>query len=118
MARESRETWTKRVERWAESGLTAKEFAAEVGVNSATLMHWKYRLAAEARGASTLSAEPKQDAVSFVEVQATAPDIEPARKTSPPPAFELVFASGATVRIPAGFDAATLRRLLDVMTRR
>jgi hypothetical protein len=118
MARENRETWTKRVERWVESGLTAKEFAAEVGVNSATLMHWKYRLAAEARGTANRPAEPKkEDAVSFVEVQAVAPGVKPARQTSSP-AFELVFASGAMLRVPPDFDAATLRRLLDVMATR
>jgi len=34
MARETREVWVKRVERFRDSGLTLKEFAAEVGVNA------------------------------------------------------------------------------------
>ena len=37
MARESREEWAKRAERWRDSGLRAAEFAAEVGVNPWTL---------------------------------------------------------------------------------
>src|SRR5262249_27057562 len=45
----NREVWEKRIERWRESGLTAKEFAGEAGVNAGTLTHWKYRLAAERR---------------------------------------------------------------------
>ena len=45
----SRRLWTKRVERWRESGLSANEFATELGVNAATLAQWKYRLAAEAQ---------------------------------------------------------------------
>ncbi len=36
--------WAKRVERLADSGLTAKEFAAEIGVNANTLAGWKWRL--------------------------------------------------------------------------
>jgi hypothetical protein len=31
MGRESREVWEKRLARWRESGLSAREFAAEVG---------------------------------------------------------------------------------------
>ncbi len=38
MDRESRETWAKRVERWRDSGLTAKEFAAEMGINEQLAM--------------------------------------------------------------------------------
>lgn len=44
MARDGREVWAKRVERWRESGLTAKEYAAEVGLNPNTLTHWGSRL--------------------------------------------------------------------------
>ncbi len=44
-----REEWRKRVERWQDSGLTAQEFAMEMGLNVGTLRHWKYTLAREAR---------------------------------------------------------------------
>ena len=44
MAKTSREVWAKRVERWEASDLTAKEFAAELGVNPRTLSHWKWML--------------------------------------------------------------------------
>ncbi len=37
MGRESRETWAKRVERWKDSGLTAREYAAELGIKSHSL---------------------------------------------------------------------------------
>jgi hypothetical protein len=117
MARESRDTWTKRVERWAESGLTAKEFAAEVGVNAPTLMQWKYRLAAEARRGANRPTDSKPEAVDFVEVAVAQPEVV-ASPNAAPSALELVFANGATLRVPADFDAATLRRLLDVMTTR
>jgi hypothetical protein len=59
MARESRETWAKRVERWRDSGLTAAEFAAEVGVNPRTLSYWKWRLGSK-RGRSLGSTTAKR----------------------------------------------------------
>ena len=45
--RESRDVWAKRVERWKESGLTARGFAAELGINQRTLSYCKYQLAKE-----------------------------------------------------------------------
>lgn len=47
MARESREVWLKRVERWRESGLSAAEFANEVGINAGSLRHWGWRANAD-----------------------------------------------------------------------
>ena len=47
MDRTSREERAKRVERWRDSGLTAAEFAAELGINAHSLSWWKWRLAAE-----------------------------------------------------------------------
>jgi hypothetical protein len=118
MGRESRETWAKRVGRWTDSGLTAKEYAAEIGVNGHSLSWWKWRLS------STCSAIPRErgqrprrakraapKAVSplmFVELPAAAA-VEP---------FEVVLPSSLRVRVPAGFDATALRRLLDVLVAR
>ena len=42
-ARADREEWRKRVERWKGSGLTAKEFAAETGINAGNLQFWQYK---------------------------------------------------------------------------
>jgi hypothetical protein len=39
-----REEWRTRVERWRDSGLTAREFAAETGINAGTLQFWSYKL--------------------------------------------------------------------------
>jgi hypothetical protein len=115
MARESREVWVKRVERWRESGLRANEFAAELGVSAATLAQWKYRLAAEARSAAPSPATTER--VAFVEVSATAEPTVPA-KAAAESTFEIVLPRGITVRVPSGFDASALRRLLDAMTAR
>jgi hypothetical protein len=49
MRTNAHEIWSKRVSRWKESGLTAKEFAVELGISANSLKHWKWRLASQAR---------------------------------------------------------------------
>ncbi len=113
MARESREIWKKRVERWADSGLSAREFAAEIGVNVHTLTHWKWHLGQESRRkriAPVRSAPP-----SFVEVVAPLAGAPSRSASTTPVDFELEFARGIRLRVPASFDAAALRRLVDVL---
>lgn len=83
-ARATREEWSKRVERWRESGLTAQEFAAELGVNPRTLTHWKWALT---KGPATRS-KTSASAVPFVEVGQT-----PARAD----VFELELSGGAII---------------------
>ena len=117
MTRESREVWTKRVERWRASGLSANEFAAELGVNAATLAQWKYRLAAESRAARPSETALAPAALSFVEVNAEAQPVAPERPAAQS-TFDLVLLNGITVRVPSQFDAVALRRLVDVMTAR
>src|SRR5919204_260066 len=110
MRRESREVWRKRVERWRDSGLTAQEFASEIGVNVHSLRSWSWRLAAERQRAERPDAPPVAQPLAFVEV--TAPAKEPATQPAQSSPFEIVFASGVTVRVPAHFQVDQLRRLL------
>ena len=110
---ESREVWAKRVERWGDSGLTAGEFAGEIGVNPRTLTYWKWRLGAEQRKARRPKplVEPAAvatPALDFVEVK---PEL-PQPVCSEP--FELVVGA-VTVRVPIAFDPHGLRRLLEVV---
>lgn len=46
MSKTTRGQWAKRVERWLESGLTAKEFAAELNVSPSVLARWRRKLQA------------------------------------------------------------------------
>jgi hypothetical protein len=46
MAKTTSAEWAKRVERWQDSGLTAKEFAAEL---AGTLAYWKCKLRRKGR---------------------------------------------------------------------
>ena len=66
------EEWTRRVREWRESGLTAQEYAARLGVSVPSLYHWRSKLRAEAAGGTDGSTDPNEPGVavlnSFVEV--------------------------------------------------
>ncbi len=106
MAREGREVWAKRIERWRDSGLTAKEFAAETGVNAKTLAYWRWQLAGGARRAR----EKAPATVRFVELATAA--TAPAEAAA---GFEVVLVGGRVVRVPPRFDGAELSRLVQVL---
>ena len=117
MARESREVWTKRVERWRDSGLSAGEFAAEIGVNANSLRAWSWRINAEPRRAVANPTTSAVESLQWVEVGATPPPARDAHcaATASTEKLDLVLASGMVVRVPAGFEPEALRRLLAVV---
>jgi transposase len=119
MKANAREIWAKRVTRWKESGLTAKEFAAELGISAGTLRHWQWRLGSEVRKkpSSRCAVAP---APRFVEVAApeltgaeapstSAQMVTAATQVEP---LEVVLPSGILVRVPVRFDADVLRRVV------
>ena len=131
--RAARETWTKRVERWKDSGLSGTEFAQELGVSVKSLRWWRWRLASEAAPgvaaqhvteATAAARAPKPAAtrkrqrharkappsVTFIEM--------PSAPIAPSTPIEIVFSARLHVRVAAGFDDVTLARVLDVLERR
>jgi hypothetical protein len=113
MDRTSREEWAKRVERWKESGLTAPEFAAEVGINARSLSWWKWRLAR--RGAKQGSARrpsSRRARASAVPSPLTFLEMTPPMRSE---ALEVVLPTSIRIRVPSDFDAAALGRLLGVL---
>jgi hypothetical protein len=110
MARTPREVWAKRVERWKSSELTAKEFAAEIGVNDRTLAHWKWILGREASARSpTRGHRDRRAAVKFTEFA-----VEPTALVSGSP-IEIVVDRDLVIRVDRQFDEDTLRRVLGVV---
>jgi transposase len=108
--RTRRAEWQKRIERWNDSGLSAEEFAAELGVKAGTLRYWKYSLAKEARGRGRTPARPATpppEQGSFIEVR---PSVALATGS-----FELELSGARRLRIPPQFDAAALERLLTLL---
>lgn len=117
-SRAGREVWSKRVERWRESGLRTAEFAAELGINPRSLTYWKWRLGKEARGERVLTAKagkPRRIAApsggaspqpsGFIEVRAS---VSAAR-------IEVELRGGRRIHVPDSFDAEALRKLLAVL---
>lgn len=121
MERASRETWAKRVERWKDSGLSAPEFAREMGFNARTLRYWKWKLGKEgwwrgrrSKKATTSlarsSSKKPAAAPQFVEVDTAV--------VAGADRLELAIGDRYVVRVPDGFDGDTLRRVLDVVEQR
>jgi hypothetical protein len=110
--RTDREEWAKRVARWKDSGLTAKEFAAELGINPRSLTFWKWRLGKPSEPASKLSAASVKNGGGSP--ARTLPLIELAQSTAPM-RFELELSGGRRLAIPVTFDPDALRRLLAVL---
>lgn len=107
--RTSRDEWRKRVDRWKDSGLTAKEFAAETGINAGTLQFWRYKLT---RGTPASARRRVRRAAASI--------VSSIVEVRPPPAaeesrFEIELGNGRRVRVPAVFDATALRWLLSVL---
>jgi transposase len=126
MPRASRAEWEKRIGRWADSGLTAKEFAAEAGLKASALYYWRSQLSAPEREDSDspdeLSVQPvrsertrfgkseKRSATPsprFVEV--------PIAAVSQAPVMLEVLLGDVRVRVPSGFDEATLARVVRAL---
>lgn len=111
--RTSRDEWRKRIERWRESGLTAEQYAAELGINAGTLKFWKYKLGRPERATAERrqAKQPKAPRVPLPLVE-----VRPA-VVAAASGFELELSGGRRLRIPASFEADALGRLLAVLAR-
>ena len=110
MARANRETWAKRVERWKDSGLTAAEFATEIGVSAKALSWWKWQLgrtAPAAKPRARRSRTPKAVVTPLTFVEMSTPV-----KSEP---IEIVFPSGIRVWVSASVDAEALGRVIAAL---
>jgi len=92
------------VSKWRSSGLPLTAFARDRGVAPATLSWWRWELRRRAR------ARRSPAPTAFVGVEVV--DAPVAARPLP---FEVVLRGRRVVRVPAGFDAAELSRLLDAL---
>jgi len=115
MARASRAVWAKRVERWKDSGLTAKQFAGELGVSAQSLTFWRWKLrrdGVDAEGREVPARKRRARAAAtptFVQLVPTARQV-PGTST-----LEVVLANGLAVRLSPQFDEATLLRVVALL---
>jgi len=107
----SRAEWTRRVERWEKSGLSAEAFAAREQLKARQLYWWSWKLRSLQPGAS---APPRGSApVEFVPVHVV-DSATPAVDSDSP--IEIVLSNGRVVRVRAGVDTALLGRVLSVVS--
>lgn len=92
--------WRRRLADWRRSGLTVRAYCAQRGLPEANFYAWRRELRRrdERRAAGTTAA------TTFVPVRVLPPPV-----AAP---LELLLRDGRVLRIPAGFDADTLRRVL------
>jgi len=109
--------WRDRVERWAGSGLTGKEFAAKEDLSPRSLSWWRWRLQ---RSAAAPAERPKQrrrtrrkrpaNGLSFVPVV-----VGSARSADAPSIIEVVLPSNLRLRVPASIDETSLVRIVRAL---
>jgi hypothetical protein len=93
--------------RWRRSGLTLREFGQQRGIPLSTLTWWRgvFRRADE----EEVNGSAAENAVVFTEVP------KPANFSRTPVVLEVVLHNGHLVRVPAGADSDTLRRVLQAL---
>jgi transposase-like protein len=96
----------KHVRAWRRSGQSSRAYAARAGLNANTLLYWSWQLRRE--GAKP-DESPAPRAFDFVELPSSVSSSDRAS-----PAIELE-TGRVLLRVSDGFDAETLRRVLDVV---
>src|SRR5262249_41783858 len=97
---------------WRRSGLSVRAFCAQQQVSEPSFYAWRRCLAEREqqlrqRPEPTSASDPATGSALFVPVSVvTAPAVNP---------FEVVLGHRRVVRVPAGFDAASLRLLLAIL---
>lgn len=107
----SQQQRAKWVERWKESGLTAKEFAAEAGLTASALYNWSAQLSAAARRRSVTADETAAQSGKPIP---RVVELPVAAVAATPAMIELLLGD-VRVRVPSGFDEVTLTRVLRAL---
>ena len=96
--------WAERLEMLQQSGLSVRKFAEREGLKAGSLSFWKWKLEQQKSAGA-----PRVAPLKFIELTAESPTAETTAT------FEVTLRSGWTVRVPEGFDAAALARLIAVL---
>jgi hypothetical protein len=106
--------WRRLLRDWRRSELTIRDFCFEHHVSESSFFAWR-RIIAERdqEGASSQPSNGRQHSPHANHE----PSFVPVRVLSLPgfATLEVVLGQGRVVRVPAGFDAATLRQLLAIL---
>ena len=102
--------WRRVVQEQEQSGQTVKAFAAYRGVSLYTLYWWRSRLSRQSAATSAPPAAPALVQIAVRDDRRFCDDAKP--RTA---AFEVNLRDDLMIRVPAGFDAGDLRRLLEAL---
>ncbi len=107
--RANHEEWQKRVERWTDSGLSAKQFAAETGINAGTLQWWKCRLRKQAGEQPRVIRRKGSRPIvsSLIEVRPLTAVVDDR--------FEIELNNGRRLRVPRAFEANAVKALVAAL---
>ena len=110
MANETEKRWAERVAEWRASGQTSTEFCEGRGFTAGGLRHWAYRLR---KGGAKTTALARSPAIRMLRVERVT---NATASSTPVGAAALTIELGAArLAVPAGFDGATLRTVLEVL---
>ena len=114
------EYWADLVMEWKASGLSQKEFCRQRGISDRALNNWLYKSPYRERVARILASRsqetPHAETHRFLPVAVLGEDrATDAPKASKAPAIEVVLRSGPRIAVTAGFDAETLRRVVEAL---
>jgi hypothetical protein len=108
------------VARWQRSGLTARAFAEQTGLNAHTLTFWKWRLGREGQqaGPALVAAKAAREArpAAFVEVVTRPGPVGDARREMAADCFEVILADGLRVRVPRSANRAEVAVVAALVT--
>ena len=103
--------WARRIEEQEKSGLSIRKFAEREGLKPGSLSFWKWKLARPSGAVKPSPVAPLR----FVELTAVPPPPPPPAPCDDGAVFEIMLRTNRSIRVPAGFDARELARLVAVL---
>src|SRR5271167_4597510 len=114
--------WRHVLRQWRRSGQGVRAYCAEHGLSEPSFYAWRRTIEQRDRQAEARSQRVRRQAGEPVANTAARrrpgpglPAFVPVTVVAPAPPLEVVLGDGRAVRVPAGFDAASLRQLLAVL---
>jgi len=118
-SQEVRAQWAERVAGWRRSGMTAKQYAASIGVKLGSFSYWAYRGLDEGSRERRRAAGRARYRASQMVVRGAGSTpsslVEIVASPGSDDRFELTLGDGRRLQIPASFSATALERLLSVL---
>jgi hypothetical protein len=114
--------WRRVLRQWERSGQGVHSYCVEQDLSEPSFYAWRRTIQErDLQKAPRSQHRPRQarDSVAGVRVDHSQgdglPAFVPVTILAPAPSLEVVLGDGRVVRVPAGFDAATLRQLLAIL---